>query len=157
VSVRLGRLHCPRPVRLIRTFPNASFEGAVRAALDTHLTEANLAAEAAYMTSEGRGGFERPYGLAWLLQLVAELVEWDDPQGNTVRRARCSARKGGNVRLLTAPARRAVRPWVIGQWRAHLVSVEQAAVQSLTTWLPKLTHPIRIGGECMPACLRCWM
>jgi hypothetical protein len=24
--------------------------------------------------------FERPYGLAWLLQLAAELREWDDPQ-----------------------------------------------------------------------------
>lgn len=26
-----------------------------------------------------RPSFERPYGLAWLLQLHAELVEWDDP------------------------------------------------------------------------------
>ena len=24
--------------------------------------------------------FERPYGLAWLLQLAAELREWEDPQ-----------------------------------------------------------------------------
>src|SRR6202035_3228478 len=28
----------------------------------------------------GRASFERPYGLAWLLQLAAELKEWDDPQ-----------------------------------------------------------------------------
>src|SRR5262249_12884112 len=28
----------------------------------------------------GCASFERPYGLAWLLQLVAELEEWDDPQ-----------------------------------------------------------------------------
>ena len=27
----------------------------------------------------GRTGFERPYGSAWLLQLAAELREWDDP------------------------------------------------------------------------------
>jgi len=29
--------------------------------------------ELAYLMGEGREGFERPYGLAWLLQLCAEL------------------------------------------------------------------------------------
>ena len=33
-----------------------------------------------YLEGEGRATFERPYGLAWLLQLAAELHEWDDPQ-----------------------------------------------------------------------------
>ena len=33
-----------------------------------------------YLRGEGRGTFERPYGLAWLLQLSAELHEWDDRQ-----------------------------------------------------------------------------
>ena len=33
-----------------------------------------------YLNAEGRAAFERPYGLAWLLQLAAELKEWDDPQ-----------------------------------------------------------------------------
>ncbi|MEO0644332.1 MAG: DUF2891 domain-containing protein, partial [Pseudomonadota bacterium] len=42
--------------------------------------EENLAAELSYYTSEGRGSFERPYGIAWYLQLVAELEESDDPQ-----------------------------------------------------------------------------
>jgi hypothetical protein len=36
-------------------------------------------AEAAYLAAPGREGFERPYGLAWLLQLAAELREWTDP------------------------------------------------------------------------------
>ena len=72
------------PVRLVRTYPNESFVPSVRAALGAHLTEANMAAEAAYMTATGRSGFERPYGLAWLLQLVAELEEWNDPTGNQV-------------------------------------------------------------------------
>jgi hypothetical protein len=44
------------------------------------LTAENLKAEAAYLRGEGRASFERPYGLAWLLQLCAELREWDDPQ-----------------------------------------------------------------------------
>ena len=29
---------------------------------------------------KGAVGFERPYGLAWLLQLAAELREWNDPE-----------------------------------------------------------------------------
>ena len=67
-------------VRLVRTFPDAPFVQAAREALRQSLTAENLAQEAAYLRGEGRASFERPYGLAWLLQLVAELREWDDPQ-----------------------------------------------------------------------------
>jgi hypothetical protein len=67
-------------VRLIRTFPDAPFVPAVRDALRQGLTAENLAQEAEYLRGQGRATFERPYGLAWLLQLVAELREWDDPQ-----------------------------------------------------------------------------
>ena len=66
--------------RLARQFPAAPFAAKARAALDRSLTPANLAAEAKYLQGEGRATFERPYGLAWLLQLAAELHEWDDPQ-----------------------------------------------------------------------------
>lgn len=66
--------------RLIRTYPTASFVPRARAALRQSLTAENLLQEAAYLRSEGRSSFERPYGLAWLLQLAAELHEWDDPQ-----------------------------------------------------------------------------
>ena len=67
-------------VRLVRTFPDAPFVQPAREALRQSLTAENLAQEAAYLRGEGRASFERPYGLAWLLQLVAELREWDDPQ-----------------------------------------------------------------------------
>ena len=40
----------------------------------------NIAAEVAYLERADRASFERPYGLAWLLQLSAELREWSDPQ-----------------------------------------------------------------------------
>jgi hypothetical protein len=99
--------------RLLRTLPNASFAKAARDALKESLTSENLKAEAAYVRGEGRASFERPYGLAWLLQLCAELREWDDPQ-----------------------AREMV---------ANLKPLEDAALERLTTWLPKLSHPIRIG------------
>jgi hypothetical protein len=68
-------------VRLVRTFPSASFVPAARDALRQSLTAENLMQEAAYLRGEGRASFERPYGLAWLLQLAAELREWDDQQG----------------------------------------------------------------------------
>ena len=64
--------------RLIRTFPDAGYAGRARQALRRSLTSDNLVQEAAYLQAQGRVSFERPYGLAWLLQLVAELREWDD-------------------------------------------------------------------------------
>jgi hypothetical protein len=66
--------------RLARLFPQAPFAQPARAALARSLTPANIAAEVAYLRGPGRTSFERPYGLAWLLQLAAELRNWDDPQ-----------------------------------------------------------------------------
>ncbi len=100
-------------VRLTRTFPDAPFAAAAREALRKSLSTENLQQEAAYLRGEGRASFERPYGLAWLLQLCAELREWDD------REARELAK--------------------------NLQPVEAAALERLTGWLPKLSHPVRIG------------
>ena len=100
-------------VRLVRTFPEASFAGAARDALKQSLSAENLKQEAAYIRGEGRSSFERPYGLSWLLQLCAELREWDDPEAR--------------------------------EWSANLKPLEDAAVERLTTWLPKLSHPVRVG------------
>jgi hypothetical protein len=66
--------------RLARTFPGAGFTPRARAALARSLTAENIAVEARYLAGSGRTSFERPYGLAWLLQLSAELREWQDPQ-----------------------------------------------------------------------------
>ncbi len=66
--------------RLARRFPDAAFAGPARAALAHSLTAEQLAAEASYLSGPGRASFERPYGLAWLLQLHAELLEWKDPE-----------------------------------------------------------------------------
>jgi Protein of unknown function (DUF2891) len=100
-------------VRLLRTFPDASFAASAREALRQSLTGENLKQEAAYLRGEGRATFERPYGLSWLLQLCAELREWDDPQAR--------------------------------EMLANLKPLEDAAVSRLKTWLPKLSHPVRIG------------
>ena len=100
-------------VRLVKTFPDAPFAKPAREALRKSLTAENLKQEAAYLRGEGRASFERPYGMGWLLQLVAELAEWDDPQAR--------------------------------EMLANLAPVEQAVRDRLTTWLPKLSHPVRIG------------
>ncbi len=64
--------------RLARLFPDAPYAAEARAALERSLTEANVSAEVRYLEGKGRASFERPYGLAWLLQLAAELREWPD-------------------------------------------------------------------------------
>ena len=65
-------------VRLLRLHPDAPFAQPARAAIAHSLTRDNIAGETAYLHGAGRASFERPYGLAWLLQLAAELRRWDD-------------------------------------------------------------------------------
>lgn len=62
--------------RGLRLAPDAPFADRARRALGTSLTSARIAGEVAYFRAEGHVGFERPYGLAWVLQLAAELREW---------------------------------------------------------------------------------
>ncbi len=99
--------------RLARTFPDAPFAPAAKEALRQSLTPENIAQEVVYLKSDGRSTFERPYGLAWLMQLGQELREWNDPLAKELS--------------------------------ANLMPLELAAKDRLTTWLPKLSNPIRIG------------
>jgi hypothetical protein len=67
-------------VRLGRLFPDAPFAAEARRAVAASLTAPHIAQEVRYVNEDGRNSFERPYGLAWLLQLGAELREWKDPE-----------------------------------------------------------------------------
>ena len=67
-------------VRLLHVMPEAPFAAAARAEIARSLTPENIAGEVAYLQHADRASFERPYGLAWLLQLCAELRQWQDPQ-----------------------------------------------------------------------------
>jgi hypothetical protein len=67
-------------VRLARTFPGEPFAAKARQAVAQSLTPEHIAAEVQYLSGAGRASFERPYGLAWLLQLAAELRDWKDPE-----------------------------------------------------------------------------
>lgn len=66
-------------VRALRWVPAAPWRPQVLRALEQSFAAENLAAEAEFLREPARRGFERPYGLAWLLQLCAELREWNDP------------------------------------------------------------------------------
>jgi Protein of unknown function (DUF2891) len=67
-------------VRLLRMFPDAPFASKARSELALSLTPEAMAGEVAYFKREDRASFERPYGIAWLLQLSGELRGWNDPQ-----------------------------------------------------------------------------
>jgi len=108
--------------RLARTFPDAPFARRARAALEQSLTADNVAGEVAYLEGPGRVTFERPYGLAWLLQLAAELRGWA---------------AGGDADA--------------ARWAAALAPLEHAAAQRIADWLPKLDYPIRIGEHAQTA------
>jgi len=105
--------------RAARLYPNAPFAGPARAALARSLTADNISGEVAYLRGAGRASFERPYGLAWMLQLGAELHEWPDPDAQG--------------------------------WATALAPLEREAAARLTAWLPKLTHPIRVGEHSQTA------
>ncbi len=89
--------------RLVRSFPRGGFVSRAREALRQSLTAENLSQEATYMCDEGRASFERPYGLAWLLQLAAELREWNDPQAREMAH---------NLRPLEAAVLERIRTWL---------------------------------------------
>jgi hypothetical protein len=110
--------------RVARLHGEAPFAARARAALDKSLTAANIAAEVRYLNAPGRVSFERPYGLAWLLQLHAELREWatERPADAHVRR-----------------------------WAETLEPLTRAAIARIADWLPKLTAPIRIGEHSQTA------
>ncbi|MGD8699683.1 MAG: DUF2891 domain-containing protein, partial [Gemmatimonadales bacterium] len=105
--------------RLARYFPASPLAREARAALAASLTPERIASEVRYLEGEGRVSFERPYGLAWLLQLAAEIREWNDPEA--------------------------------GEWLEALAPLERAAAERLRDWIPKLTHPIRIGEHSQTA------
>lgn len=66
--------------RVGHVYPDTPMAARAKTLLAKSLTAENLAAELAYLKS--RPTFERPYGIAWLLQLGAELREWQDPDAD---------------------------------------------------------------------------
>ncbi len=104
--------------RLARRYPDAPWRPRAVAALAESLAPDRLAGELAYLSGEGREGFERPYGLAWLLELAAELRAWRRGPGATEAAA----------------------------WRAGLAPLEALAAGRIVALIGRLPWPVR-GGE----------
>ena len=109
--------------RLARLAGDADFAPAARRALDRSLTVEHIVAEVEYLSGVGRSTFERPYGLAWLLQLAAELREWRDESNDPV----------------------------VARWATALAPLEALSAQRFKEWLPDLSYPIRVGEHSQTA------
>lgn len=107
-------------IRLLRVGPPQTPERiqAIRAALDDHLTRANIEAEVAYFEEPGQKSFERMYGWAWALRLAAELHAWNEE----------------------APGKESV-----ARWREAIRPLEDHLVAKIPPYLERLQWPIRIG------------
>ena len=104
-------------VRLLRVGPqDAPWRSEAIAKLNQSFTAENIAGEVANFSRPARGSWERPYGLAWYLQLTAELREW--------------AAEGDEQAQI---------------WLDTLTPLETDIADSLKAWLPKLAYPIRLG------------
>jgi hypothetical protein len=71
--------------RLLRLRPEASWAEAVVEALDESFCPENVAGELDYLATPGRESFEMPYGVAWLVQLGAELHRLRAPSASAWR------------------------------------------------------------------------
>jgi len=105
-------------VRLLRVGPqDAVWRDEAIAKLNQSFTVENITGEVANYNRPEGGSWERPYGLAWYLQLTAELREWakeyNDPQAK--------------------------------EWLGILEPLETDIAAGLKAWLPKLAYPIRLG------------
>ena len=105
-------------VRLLRVGPqDAAWRDEAIAKLNQSFTAENIAGEVTNYNRPEGGSWERPYGLAWYLQLTAELREWakenNDPQAK--------------------------------EWLEILEPLEADIANGLKGWLPRLAYPIRLG------------
>jgi hypothetical protein len=67
-------------VRLLRLMPDGHFAPPAREFIARRINAADVVQECRYFVDPRRASWERPYGLAWVLQLAAELKEWNAPE-----------------------------------------------------------------------------
>ena len=104
---------------------------AVVGLLGERLTAENVAAEVAYL--QERPSFERPYGWAWAVQLVATVTE-----GERGLRDRASADGAGE-------GVGASRHTSLSSWAEALVPLGEVLAEHVLAWLPRQTYPVRHG------------
>ncbi len=103
-------------LRLRALEPALPSHDAIGERFDAHVRPELVARELAYVTTAGRGSFERPYGWAWLLKLQAELER---------------QRRGG------APD--------ASRWAAALRPLADELARRLAAFLAQSHYPVRAG------------
>lgn len=91
----------------------------IEAALDGNFTAEKIAGEIEYFDGDDRKSFERPYGLAWFLQLTAELKEIANSESPKAEKAKT--------------------------WLERLQPLEAIVENRISDWIPNLAYPIRLG------------
>ncbi len=102
---------------LLDRFPALPEAGAIAALLDLQFTRERVDGELAYLARPSSASFERPYGWAWLLKLVAA------------------------VESLATRDDRAIA------WRDRLQPLADAFVARTLAFLPRAVHPARVGAH----------
>jgi hypothetical protein len=151
-------------VRLLKTFPALPEAAEIRALIDATITTRNIEIETAYFQAPLRQSFERMYGWAWLLQLHAELVTWNDADAKRWAETlqplvdEIVARAQDFLPKQTYPIRTGVHPntafglaLILDHARATKnAKLEQLVVERATTYFAKDTdYPAKLepGGE----------
>ena len=120
--------------RAARLHPGAPWAETARQTLARSLTAENLEREHAFVAR--RAGFERPYGLAWLLQLAAELRMWDHAPASTDR---ALSRSGSRSTGRATP----IGPGLASGWRARASDSIAATRRRLSHTSPPRTISCR--------------
>jgi len=115
-------------IRALRMFPALAQAAHLRDLLDKRFTAANVGAEIEYLGQPRRETFERTYGWAWMLKLMAELR---------------TPPAGTDGKPLTTPAPETIAAFA--RWDATLNPLADAFVRRFLKYLPKATYPIRVG------------
>ncbi|HEX2827977.1 MAG TPA: DUF2891 domain-containing protein [Burkholderiales bacterium] len=104
-------------LRLYESVQDADLRSGIGRHFESRFTPALVAVERAYAGEPQRGGFERPYGWAWLLKLHAEL----------------DARGSGDAR--------------IAGWAAALAPFASEVAGRLAAFLSSTPYPVRYGAH----------
>ena len=72
--------------RLLKRYPDAEIANEIRATLNKQFDAQALKGEAKYFAADHNKSFERMYGWAWFMQLIAELHDWEDSDAKRWRK-----------------------------------------------------------------------
>jgi hypothetical protein len=119
--------------RVCRRFPALPVSATIRCVIDEHFTVNKIARELEYLADDAHRSFERPYGIAWLVMLAAELAQHTSADGRrwfdvlSPLAAECASRLGRYIEVADYPVRAGIHS---NSAFALVLGLEYAAVCS---------------------------